>query len=124
MSELNKGISLVIMILSIIVLMIIGLFVYWEFFSINDEEESINFIKEGNLMINNPGFIDDVWYLSYESQGNSANSVKLSFDENSVCKNETNLCSDLISGERVEIMGIDLDGEVLIRELKKINFDN
>jgi hypothetical protein len=124
MSETNKGISLVIMILSIILLMIVGLFVYWEFFTINSEGENINFFKEGNLMINNPGFMKGVWYLSYEFQGSPANSIKLSFDKDSVCKNETNLCSDLISGERVEIRGIETDGEVLVKELRKINLNN
>lgn len=119
MSESNKGISLVIMILSIILLMIIGLFVYWEFFSNDNKEEDI-FFKEGNLMINNPGFIEGVWYLSYESQGNSANSIKLSFNENSICNNETN-CSDLVSGDRVEIRGVETNNEVLIKELRKID---
>jgi len=120
MLEANKGISLVIMILSVIVLMIIGIFVYWEFFSSSGEEENINFFKEGNIIINNPGFIGNVWYLSYENFGAPANSIKLSFDGDSVCKNENNLCSDLINGERVEIRGVENNGEVLVRELKLI----
>ena len=103
--------------------MIIGLFVYWEFFSINNKEEDV-FFQEGNLMINNPGFIDGVWYLSYESQGNPANSIKLSFDENSICNNETNSCSDLVGGDRVEIRGVENNNEVLIKELRKINSSN
>ena len=118
MLEANKGISLVIMILSVIVLMIIGIFVYWEFFSSTGEEENINFSEEGNIIINNPGFAENIWYLSYEKSGAPANSIKLSFDGNSVCKNETDLCSDLVSGERVEIRGMENNGEVLVRELK------
>jgi len=121
MSESNKGISLVIMILSVIFLMITTLFVYWQFFTIDGEEENINFSKEGNLIINNPGFIENVWYLSYESQGNPAISVRLIFNEKSICNNGTNLCSDLVIGERVEVKGIELDGEVLVKELKNKN---
>lgn len=120
MLEANKGISLVIMILSVILLMIIGIFVYWEFFSSTGEEENINFFKEGNIIINNPGFIGNVWYLSYENSGAPANSIKLYFDEDSICKNENNLCSDLINGERVEIRGMENNGEVLVREIKLI----
>jgi hypothetical protein len=116
MLETNKGISLVIMILGVIVLTIIGLFVYWEFFSSAREEESINFAEEGNLLINNPGFAENVWYLSYESVGSSARSAKLSFDEDSVCNGEMD-CSSLVSGERVKIKGIENNGEVLVRKL-------
>lgn len=124
MFESNKGISLIITILSMIVLIIIGFFVYWEFFSSTIKKENINFFKEGNLLINNPGFIKDAWYFSYETQGSPASSVKLLFDEKSICKNQTNLCSDLIVGERVEIRGIENSKEVLIRELKIINSNN
>jgi hypothetical protein len=124
MFELNKGISLVVMILSVIVLMIIGLFVYWEFFFFAEEKDNIDFSKEGNILINNPGFIENVWYLSYETPGAPANSVKLSFDEKSVCENQKESCLDLTNGERVEIRGIENNNEVLVRELKTISFDN
>jgi hypothetical protein len=116
MLETNRGISLIIMILGVIVLTIIGLFVYWEFFSSTREEENINFAEEGNLLINNPGFMENVWYLSYESAGSSAKSAKLSFDEDSICNGEMN-CSNLVSGERVKIKGIENSGEVLVRKL-------
>jgi len=120
MIETNKGISLVIMILGVIFLMIIGLFVYREFLSSSGEESNINFSEEGNLIINNPGFEANIWYLSYEAVGNSANSVKLSFDQDSVCKNGSNSCLNLTIGERVNIKGIKSNEIVLVKELKTI----
>ena len=121
MSELNKGISIIIMILSVMVFVIIGFFVYWEFFSSVEKKENINFSNEGNIMINNPGFIENTWYLSYKISGTSANSAKLSFDKDSICRNESNSCSELISGEKVEIRGIDNGEEVLVKELKIVD---
>lgn len=117
MVETNKGISLIMSILGIIVLMIIGLFVYQEFFSTKGEADNVNFSEIGNLIINNPGFEENAWYLSYEISGVSANSVKLSFDEDSICRNETNSCSDLTSGERVEVRGLENNGMVVVREI-------
>jgi hypothetical protein len=109
------------MILSVILLLIIGFFVYWEFLSSETKKENINFFKEGNILINNPGFEEGIWYLSYETQGSPANSIKLSFDETSVCKNQKNSCLYLIAGERVEIRGIERNNEVLIKELKVLS---
>lgn len=120
MIETNKGVSLIIMILGVIVLMIIGLFVYQEFLSPKGEEDNINFSKSGNLIINNPGFDAGIWYLSFESQGASANSVKLLFDKESICRNENNSCSSLLAGSRVDIKGIENNGAVLIKELRLI----
>jgi hypothetical protein len=120
MVETNKGISLVIMILGVIVLMIIGLFVYREFLSSSGEENNINFSQEGNLIINNPGFENNIWYLSYESSGSPTNSAKLSFDKDSVCKSASGSCSNLTIGERVNIKGIRSNEIVLVKELKAI----
>jgi hypothetical protein len=118
MFDANKGISLVIMILSVIVLMIMGLFVYQEFLSPIGGEDNINFSETGNLIINNPGFEENVWYLSYETSGVSAKSVKLSFDDDSICKNESNSCSNLIIGDRVDVKGVESNGIVLVKEIK------
>jgi hypothetical protein len=117
MIETNKGTSLVIMILSVIVLVIIGLFVYQEFFTSTGNKQNINFIEEGNLVFNNPGLVENVWYLVYDTEGAAANNVKLIFDENSVCKNQTS-CSDLMIGQDVEIRGVKNNGEVLVKELR------
>ena len=121
MFDANRGISLVIMILSVIVLMIIGLFVYQEFFSIKGGEDNINFSETGNLMINNPGLEENIWYLSYETLGASAKSIKLSFDNDSVCKNEVDSCSNLNSGGKVDVKGVETNGIVLVKEIKLEN---
>jgi hypothetical protein len=67
---------------------------------IYEEEENINFVKTGNVVINNPGMEEDIWYLIYEEPGNPAKNVKLSFEE------EPNI--DI--GDRVTIEGM-FDGE-------------
>lgn len=121
MFESNRGVSLIITILGVIVLIIIGLFVYWEFFPFMEKKDDVDFYKEGNILINNPGFIEGVWYLSYETPGAPANSVKLSFDKESVCVNQTNSCSNLTNGERVSIQGIEKNNEILVRNLRVIN---
>jgi len=118
MIEANKGVSLVIMILSVIVVMIIGFFAYQQFFTHNGAKENINFSRTGNLVINNPGLESDVWYLIYEIPGNPAIPAKLSFNEKSVCKNQSNSCLDLIVGERVSIKGIERENEVAVREME------
>lgn len=117
MIETNKGTSLVIMILSVMVLVIISLFVYREFFAVTGNKQNINFIEEGNIVFGEPGSTDIVWHLVYDTEGAPANNVKLIFDENSVCKNKTS-CSDLMLGQRVEIRGVKNDGEVLVKELR------
>lgn len=109
------------MILSVIIVMIIGFFAYQQFFSYNATKENINFSETGNLIINNPGKESDVWYLIYETPGNSANEAKLSFDEKSSCNNESDSCLDLITGERVLAKGIEENGEVLVRAMEFLN---
>ena len=114
----SRGISLIISLLGAIVLIIIGLFVYAEFFSPQGESENINFSEEGTLIFNNPGFEQGVWYLSYEKSGNPALYTKLYFDSNSDCGIA---CSDIFAGERVKIKGIDNGEEVMVRELRTIS---
>lgn len=118
MFETNRGVSLVVMVLSVIVVLIIIFFVYQQFFSMSGTKESINFLRTGNLIINNPGMKDGVWYLTYETPGNPANAVELSFDPKSICRNETNSCIDLIVGERVSVKGLEKNGTVLVREME------
>ena len=69
-------------------------------------------------MANNPGTKEGVWYLTYETPGNPANTVQLSFDSKSVCNNETNSCIDLITGESVSVKGIEQSGNVLVRDME------
>lgn len=107
-----------IIILSIIVVAIMLFFIYQQFFSTSGIKENINFLRTGNLVANNPGMKDGVWYLAYETPGNPANTVQLSFDSKSVCNNESNSCIDLITGERVSVKGIEQNGNVLVREIE------
>jgi hypothetical protein len=121
MINTNRGISLIITALSVIVLIIIGFFAYQQFFSNTGIKENINFSRTGNLVINNPGLEEDTWYLIYENPGSPAKNIKLSFDNKSFCKNYNNSCLDLVIGDRVSIKGIEDNGEVLVRELEVVD---
>lgn len=118
MTEANRGVSLVVIILSVIVVMIMGFFVYQQFFSRGGRGESVNFSRTGNLVIDNPGMESGVWYLVYETPGSPANSVKLSFDSKSSCKNRDNSCLDLVIGEKVSVKGIKDGDDVKVREME------
>ncbi|MDD5098229.1 MAG: hypothetical protein PHD31_00680 [Candidatus Pacebacteria bacterium] len=110
----EKGISMVIMFLSVLVLGIFSVFIYHQFFSNDSSIEENNFIKTGNLVKDNPGLEPGVWYLVYEMPGSPAINKKLSFDDKSICFDS---CSELIQGEKVIIKGIENNGIVLVREL-------
>ena len=118
MIETNRGVSLVVTTLTIIVIAIIGFFVYQQFFTHSGRDENINFTRDGNIVINNPGLESDIWYLIYETPGNPANNIKLTFNVKSICRNDSNSCADLIAGERVSIKGIESNGTVLVREVE------
>jgi len=118
MTETNKGVSLVVIVLSVIVFMIMGFFVYQQFFSQSGKKEAVNFSRTGNLVIDNPGMEPGVWYLIYEDPGSPANSAKLSFDSKSVCRNQDNSCLDLVVGERVSVKGIKGGDTVAVREME------
>jgi len=118
MTETNKGVSLLVMILSVIVVMIMGFFVYQQFFSQNGKEPAVNFSRTGNLVIDNPGLEPGIWYLVYEAPGSPANSAKLSFDSKSVCRNQNNSCLDLVVGEKVSVKGIKDGDAVTVREME------
>ncbi|MDD4531520.1 MAG: hypothetical protein PHH21_02315, partial [Candidatus Pacebacteria bacterium] len=108
----------VVMILSVIVVMIMGFFVYQQFFSQNGKKEAVNFSRTGNLVIDNPGMEPGIWYLVYEAPGSPANSAKLSFDSKSVCRNQNNSCLDLVVGEKVSVKGIKDGDAVAVREME------
>ncbi len=83
------------------------------------ESSSVNFSKEGNLVINNPGFEKNRWYLLYDEPGSAGASVKLFFDDSSSCAKmscEKILTQDLI-GSRVKVKGNREKREVLVREI-------
>lgn len=124
MLETNRGISLIVTALSVMVVLIIGFFAYQEFFSHAGVKENINFSRTGNLVINNPGLEENVWYLIYETPGSPAATTKLSFDDKSVCKTQDESCLSLVVGDRVSVKGIEGDGKVLVRELEVIGGTN
>jgi hypothetical protein len=90
--------KLIIFLLCVVLLIVI--FVKVDFSS---KEEDINFVKTGNVVINNPGMEEDVWYLIYEEPGNPAKSVKLFFKED----------PSIDVGDRITIEGI-FDGEKVV----------
>jgi hypothetical protein len=110
----EKGISVIIIFLSMLVVGIFLAFIYHQFFNKNASIEENNFIKTGNLIKDNPGLESGTWYLVYELPGTPAINKKLSFDEKSVCFES---CTELIQGEKVIIRGIESNGVVMVREL-------
>ncbi|MDD2274314.1 MAG: hypothetical protein PHI91_00145 [Candidatus Pacebacteria bacterium] len=69
----------------------------------SSEKENIDFIKTGNVVINNPGTEEDVWYLVYDEPGSPAKSVKLFFEE----------VPNINIGDRVTVEGT-IEGEKVI----------
>jgi len=90
-------------------------------------EETLGFNEEGNIMINNPGFEQGSFYLSYGKPGQAGLFKKLIFDEDSICiKDEELNCNELISiktkedwsGKRVEVKGSEVEDGVKVERLK------
>lgn len=85
----------------------------------------VNFSEAGNILNWDPeteSYTED-WTLLYEKPGAPALSVKLVFNENSVCvlgKGEWPCDqADLSNGDRVELQGNRVGGEVTIIRLRK-----
>lgn len=64
-----------------------------------------SFDHTGNLVFNNPGMENDVWYLVYEAPGEPALSMKLQFDEQSVCSEGVCNPETLKAGQSVRVVG-------------------
>lgn len=64
-----------------------------------------SFDHTGNLVINNPGMEEDVWYLVYEAPGESALSMKLQFGEQSICSESVCNPETLEVGQSVRVVG-------------------
>jgi len=88
------------------------------------EETGENFFETGNIVNNNPGLKENVWYLSYEKPGSPGLAVELIFTEETKCiigEKEENCASvDFENGEKVKIKGIKKDNSVLVEELTKL----
>jgi len=80
--------------------------------------EEINFNQTGHLIKDNPGLEAGVWYLVYEKPGAPALTVKLSFNNQSVCKYQNNIgvCPDVLlpSSALTNITGVEQNGVVSV----------
>ncbi|MGM0482903.1 MAG: hypothetical protein ACQEP6_03540 [Patescibacteria group bacterium] len=102
----------------------------WKVDSVSDVNESeeeqreSNFKETGNLVINNPGYPEDVWYLVYEKPGEAGLNEALIFTEGSLCvsESEEEVCdTDMLeSGMRVEVEGFKVDDGVEVEVLHQI----
>ncbi len=82
----------------------------------------VNFTETGNVLnwdSQTESYTED-WTLLYEKPGNPAISVKLVFDENSLCDGEVCDTSKLNNGDRVKVEGNRSGGEVTVISLTKL----
>lgn len=82
------------------------------------------FEETGNLIINNPGLPEGVWYLVYEGPGEPALNEALVFTEDSVCISDEGeeVCDlDVLEeGSRVEVKGLATEDGVEVETLRHI----
>jgi hypothetical protein len=82
----------------------------------------INFTETGNILnwdSQTESYTED-WTLLYEKPGNPAISVKLVFDENSLCDGEVCDTSKLNNGDRAKVEGNRSGDEVTVINLAKL----
>lgn len=83
---------------------------------------SIDFEKTGNLVKDNPGMEEGVWYLVFDEPGAPGSNVKLDFTESSICAEgqENNTCdpTQFTQGDRVKVLGQSADGMVRVMRLE------
>lgn len=83
--------------------------------------QSVNFSEEGTLIINNPGFEANTWFLVYEDFGQSGLFVELDFDSDSRCEIdgiERSCPLGLQSGMTVELDGVKTDSVVEVGRIE------
>lgn len=82
-------------------------------------QEGIPFNESGVLIMNNPGFKQDIWYLAYESPGMPGLNAELVFDDETECFSgeESISCDDLHAGLQTEIQGMIVDSTVKVNTL-------
>jgi uncharacterized protein YxeA len=87
------------------------------------EDEIIQFDQIGNLVRNNPGMEEDIWYLVYEQPGQPALTTSLIFTSSSICaeENENIICDTekLTQGNRVRILGEEKEEGVEVIRLEQ-----
>lgn len=99
--------KLIIFLLCVVLLIVI--FVKVDF----SEKENIDFIKTGNVVINNPGMEEDVWYLVHDEPGSPAKSVKLFFEE----------VPDINIGDRITVEGVFEGEKVIVKRIVDNSID-
>ncbi|MDZ7726048.1 MAG: hypothetical protein U5L75_00505 [Candidatus Campbellbacteria bacterium] len=87
----------------------------------NNDIEEITFEETGNLVRNNPGMKEGVWYMVYESPGSPASTQELLFTDRSECVTPegSEVCDaeSFSNGYRVKIEGIEKAGVVEVSRL-------
>jgi len=78
-------------------------------------EAEINFSRDGNITLNNPGQKLDTWYLIYEEPGKSGLSAELVFDKINR--------PDLFQGQRVHVEGVSDGSKVSVRIISPIDLE-
>ncbi len=101
--------------LGVIVLALVGWYLYASQAPLPPPEEEINFAHEGVVIKDNPGFKPGVWFLSYEEPGSPGLSVEL--DLNSV----PSPIISLTQGERVSVQGELRDSVVTVRTITSLS---
>lgn len=87
-----------------------------------ENKNLINFSKTGNIVINNPGYPENVWHIIYEEPGKPAITKALQFTNNSICFKDTteSECNpdSLETGTRVELKGFEKEDEIEVKTLQ------
>ncbi len=84
-----------------------------------------NFEEAGNIVINNPGMQENVWYLVYDSPGAPGSSVKLSFGEESLCGGMpcSEVLEEYLAGARAEVKGYKEGEAVKVSDLEFTDYE-
>lgn len=117
-------------ILTIVLLVVFGViaaFVGWRLFGSDVVAPPIDqgtpFRETGNVVINNPGYKPDTWFLVYEAQGSPALQAELAFSAASVCaltSGEKQCPEGLTSGMRATVEGRLRDERVSVDLLTEV----
>lgn len=98
---------------TILVLLLIG-FIIEQFATrkTSPEPNQVNFMQDGNLFRDNPGFKSGIWYISYEELGKSALSRELKLGSQ---------YTNLQVGMRAHVEGYELNNVVDVSKLEILN---
>lgn len=95
----------------------------WKIDAVSTKDQ-LDFKEIGNIVRDNPGYPEGVWFLVYEEPGSPAVSKALLFTDESLCvKDEQKFICDpegFENGERLEVEGLKEDNEVKVITLKHL----